>query len=121
MSCSEPKVISSIQNTPEKSISYWVDIRNIDNITDNDFRVLESRYNQLLDEVYFRYQRFDERDDEDLVEIVNLVKRKFKKYRDSLSNLLSTSPRPSYFQVCCKAIYIDQRRWLKVLESYLIN
>ena len=105
--------MSSIQNTSEK---------HNDDISDNDFRVLESRYKHLLSAAYeYFYQIRGRENDEDLDEIVRLVEHKFEQYRDSLSNLLSTSPRPSYFQCRRKAIYIAQCRWLKVLEAFLYD
>ena len=100
---------------------YLNTLPNSNKVEIDDFKYLENRYKQLLSKVDERFRRMYGRYDEELVEIVSLTKRKLEQYRVSLSNLESSNLDETNLQLCRNVIYMAQRRWIKVLETYLYN
>ena len=114
ISCSEPKMMSSIQNTIE---NHNDDV----DIVIKSFRALENRYKQILSKVDENFCRLWKIDNEELHEILSLVERKLEQNRVSLSILQSSNLSPSDFKRRSVPIHAAHIRWIKVLETYLYN
>ena len=87
-------------------------------------RDLENYYKQLLAEANERNDRcwrMYEMDDEELLEIMKFIERKLDQTRKGLDNIQSDYFSPSYCQRKYKENYEAQRRWIKILETYLHN
>ena len=87
-------------------------------------RDLENHYKQLLAEANERNDRcwrMYEMDDEELLEIMKFIEHKLDRTRKALDNIQSDYFSPSYCQRKYKENYEDQRRWIKILETYLHN
>ena len=136
MSCSEPKVMSSIQNTTEQfseeqfSEDQFKDESEEQFSEDHskyicigDFRVLEKRYKLLLNEVNERFGQIHELDDEDLDEILSLIEYYFEdyycEYYDFHRRNRFSLDDDSYFNNRWIRLYKEQCRLLKKLEIYL--
>ena len=149
MSCSEPKVMSSFQNTTEQfskdqskeqfseeqfsedqfkdesedeSEEQFSEDQSID-ISDVDFTGLKKRFKQLLIEVNERFGQIHELDDEDLVEIVSLIEYYFEdyycEYYDFHRRNRFSLDDDSCFNNRWIRLYKEQCRLLKKLEIYL--
>ena len=140
MSCSEPKVMSSFQNTSEQfSKDQSKEQFSEDQFKDEseeqfsedqfkyicigDFTGLEKRYKLLLNEVNERFGQIHELDDEDLVEILSLIECYFEdyycEYYDFHRRNRFSLDDDSCFNNRCIRTYKEQCRLLKKLETYL--